>query len=101
MRYSILLYIVSIISTPALADMTPEQKCEKQGEVAQEAARMRTSGLDKNTATTSLIKTYDKPGSGVTETNVRGLVMVSYMAKMEPEKMRDYAIDQCRKNIMK
>lgn len=95
--------LVSIIlfSSPALADMTPEERCEEQGEVAQKASNLRIAGVDKNTAIGTLAKEYDHTGTSITALNIRGLVTVSYMAKMKPVKMRDYAIVQCKKNILK
>ena len=101
MRYSGMFAIFMLLSFPLLADLTPEERCEKQGDVAKEASKMRISGVDKNTTTNTLIEKYDHPDSGVTANTVRGYVMVSYMAKMKPENMRDYAIDQCKKNILK
>jgi hypothetical protein len=80
--------------------MSDEERCLKLGEVAEKAASMRISGTDKDTATKNLSKMYDQPGSGVTTNNIRGMVMVSYMAKMEPKKMRDYAISECKKDIL-
>lgn len=82
------------------ADSTDEERCLKLGEVAEKATIMRISGVDKDTATRDLIKMYDKPGSGVTTNNVHGMVMLSYMAKMEPKKMREYAVAQCKKDIL-
>lgn len=101
MSFTGIFVVVMLLSFPVLADMTPEERCEKQGEVAQESSKMRVSGADKDTTTRTLIETYDHPGSGVTANNVRGLVLVSYMAKMKPDKMRDYAIDQCKKDNVK
>jgi len=99
MRLSGILALTIFFSFPVFADITPEERCEKQGDVAKEASSMRISGVDKETATDSLIKKYDRPGTGVTANRIQGMVMVSYMAKMKPEKMRDYVIDQCKKDI--
>jgi len=101
MRYSGILAFLLLFSIPSFADMSPEQRCEKQGEVAQEASKLRISGVDKDTATKTLIRMYDQPDTGVTANNVRGMVMISYLSKMKPEKMRDYAITECKKNILK
>ena len=101
MRYSGMFVVIMLLSYPVLADMTPDERCKKRGEVAMEASKMRVSGTDKDTTTNTLIEMYDHPGSGVTANNIRGLVMVSYMANMKPGKMRDYAIDQCKKDILK
>ena len=94
---------VSILffSSLVLADMTPEERCEEQGDVAEKASNLRISGDDKETAISTLTKEYDHSGTSITALNVRGLVTVSYMAKMKPEKMRDYAIAQCKKDILK
>ena len=89
-----------LFSYPAFADLTDEERCVRQGEVAEKAASMRISGVDKDTATKTLSRMVDTPDSGVTANNVRGLVMVSYTAKMEPNKMREYTIAECRKNIL-
>lgn len=101
MRYFGIFTIVMLLSFPAFAGMTHEEHCEKLGEVAREASEMRISGADKETTTTALIEMYGQAGSGVTADNVRGQVMVAYMAKMKPEKMRDYVSDQCTKDILK
>ena len=94
---------VSILffSSLVLADLTPEERCEEQGDVAEKASNLRISGDDKETAISTLTKEYDHSGTSITALNVRGLVTVSYMAKMKPEKMRDYAIAQCKKDILK
>jgi len=57
------------------------------------------AGDDKETAIDTLTKEYARSGTSITAQNIRGLVTVSYMAKMKPEKMRDYAITQCKKDI--
>lgn len=101
MRYIGILAALLLYSCPAVADMSDEERCEKQGDVAEKAASMRISGVDKDSATKTLTRMYDHPDSGVTANNIRGMVMVSYMAKMEPKKMRDYAIAECKKNILK
>jgi hypothetical protein len=101
MRLSRIFTLAIFFSFPLFAGMAPEEKCEKRGDVAKQASEMRISGVDKETATNSLIDTYDRPGTGVTANNVRGLVMMSYMAKMKPENMRNYTIDQCKKDILK
>ena len=101
MRLSGILTLAIFIPFPVFADMAPEVQCEKQGDVAEQASDMRISGVDKETAIESLNKIYDQPGTGVTANNIRGLVTVSYMAKMTPENMRKYAIDQCEKDILK
>ena len=80
------------------AEKSDEERCVKEGEVAEKAANMRISGVDKDTAAKSLISMYDQPESGVTTDRVRGMVTVSYLAKMEPKKMRDYVIAECKKN---
>ena len=101
MRLSGILTLAIFISFPVFAGMAPEEQCEKQGDVAEQASDMRISGVDKETAIESLNKIYDHPGTGVTANNIRGMVTVSYMAKMTPENMRKYAIDQCKKDILK
>lgn len=101
MRYSGMFAVVMFLSFSVIADITPEERCDNQGKVAMEASKMRLSGSDQDSTTTTLIEMYDQPDTGVTAKNVRGLVMVSYMAKMKPENMRDYAIDQCKKDILK
>ncbi len=102
MRYIGILFSLLLFSYPAFAaDMSPEERCVKQGEVAEKATNMRISGVDKDTATNTLIEMYDQPGSGVTPNMVRLVVMESYIAKMEPKKMRDYAYASCKKDIRK
>lgn len=94
---SLLLFSCSALS----ADMTDEERCLTLGEVAEKASIMRISGEDKNTATSKLIKMYDKSDSGLSTDNIRGMVTLSYMARMKPIKMRDFAIDQCKKDIIR
>jgi len=101
MRLSGILALAICVSFSVFADMAPEDRCEKQGDVAEQASNLRISGVDKETAIESLNKIYDHPDTGVTANNIRGLVTVSYMAKMTPENMRKYVIDQCKKDILK
>ncbi len=66
MRYIGILFSLLLFSYPAFAaDMSQEERCVKQGEVAEKATDMRISGVDKDTATRTLIEMYDQPGSGV------------------------------------
>ena len=99
MRCLGMLFSILFLSSPVLAGMTPEERCEEQGDVAEKASTLRISGDDKETAISTLTKEYDHSGTSITAQNIRGLVTVSYMAKMKPAKMRDYAIAQCRKDI--
>lgn len=100
MLYSVLLVFFStLISFPVSAEMTSEERCEKQGDVSEEAANLRISGADKETATKTLVEMYDRPGSGVTAQEIEAMVMVSYMAKMKPDQMRSYVIAECKKDI--
>ena len=101
MRCLGMLVYILFLSSPVLAGMTPEERCEEQGVVAEKASTLRISGDDKETAISTLTKEYDHSGTSITAQNIRGLVTVSYMAKMKPAKMRDYAIAQCRKDISK
>ena len=101
MRYLAMTCLTVCFIHSAHAELTPEQRCDKQGEVAAQAAKLRISGTDKDTAMKTLNRIYDRPGTGVTADNVRGMVTVAYMAKMKPEQMKKYAIDQCRKDILK
>ena len=102
MRISgLLLFCAISISFPVWSDITPEERCEKLGDVAEKAANLRISGADKEAATNTLAEIYDRPGSGVTTKNIKGMVMVSYMAKMKPDQMRNYAITECKKDILK
>jgi hypothetical protein len=89
--------LVMCSSTAFAAEMSPEQVCEKQGDVAKKAASMRISGTDKDTATKTLIRMYDRPDSGVTADNVRGMVYLAYGpgARMDPDYLRKFAIKQC------
>ena len=101
MRCPGMLVSIMLFSNPVLADMTSEEHCKEQGDVAEKASNLRISGVDKNTAIDSLTKKYDRSETSITALNIRGLVTVSYMAKMKPGKMRDYAVIQCKKNILK
>lgn len=99
--YGLLLFCAIFLSLPVSAESTPEERCEKQGDVAEKAANLRISGSDKETATKTLTEVYDHPGSGVTVKDIEGMVMVSYMAKMKPDQMRNYIIAECKKDILK
>lgn len=101
MRLSGVLTLAIFIPFSVFADMAPEAQCEKQGDVAEQASEMRISGTNKETAIESLSTIYDHPGTGVTADTIRGLVTVSYMAKMTPENMRQFAVDQCKKDMLK
>ena len=101
MNYGRYFLLAALLSSPAQAEMSPEERCEKQGDVAQKAANMRMSEVDKETAVNTLTRIYDRPGSGVTALNINGLTTVAYMTRMKPEKMREYAVTECRKGILK
>jgi hypothetical protein len=98
MHYLVFLASLMLLSSPTFAaEMSAEERCEIQGNVAQKAANLRIAGVDKETATDTLTKMYDKPDSGVTADNVRGMVMVAYGpgARMSPDKLREFTIKQC------
>ena len=92
---------ILLFSSLVLASMTPEERCEEQGDVAEKSSHLRLSGVDKETAISTLAKEYDHSETSISDSNVRGLVTVAYLAKMKPEQMRDYAITQCKKDILK
>ena len=96
-----ILILAMLLTHAVQADMSAQERCEKQGDVAQQAANMRMSEVDKETAINTLTRMYDRPGSGVTALNVKGMTTVAYMSKMQPEQMRDYAVAECEKNILK
>ena len=59
MSYSgLLLFCARFISFPVSADVTPEEHCEKLGDVAEKVANLRISGADKEAATKTLGKIY-------------------------------------------
>jgi hypothetical protein len=101
-RYSgLLLFCAIFISFSTSANMTPEERCEERGELARKASNLRIQGIDKDTAIGTLTEEYDRPDTSITALNVRGWVTVSYMAKMKPDQMRNYAIAECKKDILK
>ncbi|MEH6452070.1 MAG: hypothetical protein V7782_03410 [Psychromonas sp.] len=100
MYYSMVFAAVILFCAPAYGEITQEEFCEKQGEVSQEASKMRIAGSDRDKTISALLEKYDHPGSGVTAHNIDGLVRVAYVAKLEPETMRDYVISECKKDII-
>ena len=96
------LLCVALLLAPltVYAELSPEEQCQRQGAVAEEASRLRLSGVDQETATSQLVEQFKASDPEVPSERVGGMVMISYMAKMDPEKMRDYVIDQCKQNIL-
>lgn len=97
----LLLGLVIGMSSTLFASDESGVRCEKEGEIAQRASELRIAGNDKESAIQVLLNSNQESADPLTEQNVRGLVTVSYMAKMKPAKMRDYAVDQCQKNELK
>lgn len=98
MRYlGIFVCLMMFVYPSYAAEMSAEERCEKQGEVAEKAAKMRISGVDKDTATKTLTSMYDREGSGITADNVKGMVMIAYGpgARMNPDYLRQFTIKQC------
>ena len=99
MRYAGIIFLTALLSTQAIAaELTPEEKCSKLGDIAKQASQMRLDGTDINKATETIQKADN---TGLSEDKVSGAVRISYMAKMKPESMRDYYISECKKNILR
>ena len=99
MRYTGIIFLTALLSTQAIAaDMTPEEKCSKLGDIAKQASQMRLDGKDMNKAIETLQKADNK---GLSADRVSGAVRISYMAKMKPDSMRDYYISECKKDILR
>ena len=99
MRYAGILFLTALLSTHAFAaEMTPEEKCSKLGDMAKQASQMRLDGKDMNKAVKALQKADN---TGLSEDEISGAVQISYMAKMKPASMRKYYISECKKDILR
>ena len=99
MRHATLVLLTVLFSQQALAaDMTTEERCTAQGDIAKQASQMRLDGKDMNKAMETLRKA-DK--TGLSEDKINGAVRLSYMAKMKPDSMRKYFISECKKDILR
>lgn len=96
-----LLAVILAFSCSAQAGMTAEERCAKQGEAAGRAGELRDEGRDKEAAIQTLRAEYPEADSQLTEQNILGLTNVAYMTKMSPAKLRSYATDQCKQNILR
>ena len=97
----LLLCCTIFLSFSVSSETTPEERCEERGELAHKASSLRIQGIDKDAAIGTLTEEYDRLDTSITALNVRGWVTVSYMAKMKPDQMRNYAIAECKKDILK
>jgi hypothetical protein len=91
--------VTAILSPPVIAaEIWPEERCSKLGDITKQASQMRLDGKDMNEALDTMQKAdnADLPGD-----MVNGAVRVSYMAKMKPDSMRNYYISQCEKDILR
>ncbi len=99
MRYAKLLIVTAILSQPAIsAEMSPEEKCSKLGDIAKQASQMRLDGKDLDEALDTIQKADN---AGLPDDMVNGAVRISYLAKMNPDSMRTYYISQCEKDILR
>ena len=97
MHYAGLIILTVLLSQPVIAaEMSPEQRCSKLGDIAKQASQMRLDGKDVNEA---LETVQNADTSGLPADKVSGAVRVSYMAKMDPDSMRNFYIGQCKKDI--
>ncbi len=86
-----------LLSHPAIAaEISPEERCSKLGDIAKQASQMRLDGMDMNKAIETL---QEADTTGLPEDKVSDAVRISYMAKMKPDSMRDYYVSQCKKDI--
>ena len=84
--------LTALLSTHAIAaEMTAEEQCSKLGDIAKQASQMRLDGKDMNKAMETLQKADN---SGLSADRVKGAVRISYMAKMKPDSMRNYYINE-------
>ncbi len=99
MHYSRLFIITAILSQPAIAaEMSPEERCSKLGDIAKQASQMRLDGIDMNEALDTMQKADN---ADLPDDMVNGAVRISYLAKMNPDSMRNYYISQCEKDILR
>ena len=99
MHYVRLFIVTAILSQPVIAaEMSPEEKCSKLGDIMKQASQMRLDGKDMNEALATIEKADN---AGLPDDMVNGAVRVSYAAKMDPISMRNYYISQCRKDIIR
>jgi hypothetical protein len=99
MHYARLFIVIAILSQQAIAaEMSPEERCSKLGDIAKQASQMRLDGKDMTEAL-EILQKADK--AGLPEDMVNGAVRISYMAKMKPDGMRNYYISECEKDILR
>lgn len=99
MHYTGLIILTALLSQPIIAaEMSPQERCSKLGDIAKQASQMRLDGKDVNDALDTIHKADN---ASLPVDKVNGAVRVSYMAKMNPDSMRDYYIKQCEKDIQR
>ena len=81
--------------------MSQEEQCTKLGDVAEQASRSRLEGLNMDKAIDAALSSNETDKLDISEKRVSAAVRISYMAKMEPESMRNYYISQCKKDILR
>jgi hypothetical protein len=94
--------IALTLSGPATAgDLTREQECVALGTIAEQASRLCLNGVEQDQALDTILQAEDTGASSIAPAKIKGAVRISYMAKMQPEKMRDYYVRQCTKDILR
>ena len=99
--FSIFLFTFLLIQHVNSQELSPGEICTQRGAIAEQASKMRIDGVKREDATEILVRQENAKESGVSKNLVTGAVNVSYMARMKPEKMRDYYISQCKKDFIR
>ena len=89
------------IQKNAIADMTQDEVCVKLGEISGQASQLRLDGVDMENATSQFQNSPKITELGLPDKRIEGAVRIAYMAKMKPESMRNYFVEECRKDILK
>ena len=90
-----------LIQKNAIAEMTQDEVCVKLGEISGQASQLRLDGVDMENATSQFQNTPEITELGLPDKRIEGAVRIAYMAKMKPESMRSYFVEECRKDILK
>ena len=92
--------VILAIQQKAMAEMTQDEICVKLGEISGQASQLRLDGMDMENATSQFKSTPEITELGLPDKRIDGAVRIAYMAKMQPESMRSYFVEECRKDIL-
>lgn len=100
-RSILIIFLALSCQQTVAAELSAEEQCSRLGKVAEQASQLRLTGVEMDKALKTVKQNYKFDGSDADEYRVNGAVRISYMAKMKPDKMREYYVSQCLKDVLK